>query len=159
MQNADSIQLMAWDLGDLNNGLIDAQASISLNASNILLRVEKNGVISSINQTAESITISASRVNLSGYTTISQLNAKFAEIDGLSVSSFSVTNLGCTSGVFSSLTANTTLRYGNATIDKSSKTVVTNTSITQTKTQVSGVWVVTDVTLAKSTSTMNYLSY
>lgn len=159
VQNADSIQLMAWDLGDLNNGLIDAQASISLNASNILLRVEKNGVISSINQTAESITISASRVNLSGYTTISQLNAKFAEIDGLSVSSFSVTNLGCTSGAFSSLTANTTLRYGNDTIDKSSKTVVTNTSITQTKTQVSGVWVVTDVTLAKSTSSMNYLSY
>ena len=58
-------------------------ARIKVNADEIDMRVEKNGVISSINQTAEKITIEARRVNLSGYVTASQLSTTNARIDNL----------------------------------------------------------------------------
>lgn len=43
-----------------------AASLIKQNADNILLRVEKNGVISSINQSPEAVTINASKVNIAG---------------------------------------------------------------------------------------------
>ncbi len=60
-------------------------AEIAIDGANaeIALKVSKDGVISAINQTAESITISASKINLSGYVTASQLNATQAEIENL----------------------------------------------------------------------------
>ena len=58
-------------------------ARITINSDNINLKVSKDGVISSINQTPESITIQASKVNLVGYVTMSDLNATNAEIDNL----------------------------------------------------------------------------
>ena len=45
-----------------------AESAITQNAENIELKVSKNGVISSINQSAESVTIDASRVNIAGAT-------------------------------------------------------------------------------------------
>lgn len=68
------------------DGRVDASDSlISQNASEILLRVRRDGVISSINQTAESIRISASKINLVGSVTFSDLNptvnSKFSYID------------------------------------------------------------------------------
>lgn len=56
---------------------------ITINAQGIESKVSKNGVISSINQTSESVVISASRINLSGYVTASQLNAVDGRIDNL----------------------------------------------------------------------------
>lgn len=47
---------------------------ITQNADNIELRVEKNGVISAINQSAESVTINASKINLQGYVTVTDLS-------------------------------------------------------------------------------------
>ena len=47
---------------------------ITQTESEINLRVEKGNVISSINQTAEAITIDASKVNLNGYVTLSGLS-------------------------------------------------------------------------------------
>lgn len=51
-------------------------------ASSISTKVEKNGIISSINQSAESITIKAEKINLSGYVTFSGLSAGTTTIDG-----------------------------------------------------------------------------
>ena len=48
---------------------------ITANANGLTTKVEKNGVISSINQSSESVTINASRVNLSGYVTVSSLGS------------------------------------------------------------------------------------
>ena len=48
-----------------------AESSIEQNAENIELKVSKNGVISSINQSAESITINADKVNIEGATLFS----------------------------------------------------------------------------------------
>lgn len=45
-----------------------AESSISQNADNIELKVSKDGVISSINQSSESVTINANRVNIAGAT-------------------------------------------------------------------------------------------
>jgi hypothetical protein len=56
---------------------------ITVNAQGIEMKVNKNGVISAINQTAESVTIQASKINLSGYVTASQLNSTNARIDNI----------------------------------------------------------------------------
>ena len=51
-----------------------SQASIIANADAISLRVEKSGVISSINQSAEAIKISASKIDIEGAVTFSSFN-------------------------------------------------------------------------------------
>lgn len=48
---------------------------IQANADGLTTKVEKNGVISSINQSSESVTINANKVNLSGYVTVSSLGS------------------------------------------------------------------------------------
>lgn len=51
------------------------QAQITVNADAITQRVEKNGVISAINQSAEQVSINANKINLSGYVTIEGLSS------------------------------------------------------------------------------------
>lgn len=122
-RNTDNIELTAWAVDDLNEDMVTAQASITVNANNIELKVSKDGVISSINQTPESITISASKINLSGYVTASQLTAAFANFTASTIDSLSVTSLGVSSGVFGTLTANNLFRYGGENINKASTVV------------------------------------
>lgn len=47
-----------------------AEASISVHSTQIAMRVEKDGIISAINQSAESVTISASKINFNGMVTM-----------------------------------------------------------------------------------------
>ena len=56
---------------------------ITVNAQGIETKVSKNGVISSINQSAESVTINASKINLTGYVTASDLASTNAAISNL----------------------------------------------------------------------------
>jgi hypothetical protein len=58
-------------------------ARIKVNADQIELKVNKNGVVSAINQTAEEVKIQASKINLSGYVTASDLAATNATIANL----------------------------------------------------------------------------
>lgn len=51
-------------------------SKISQNAENIALKVSKDGVISAINQSAESVEIEASKIDLSGYATFSSLQGE-----------------------------------------------------------------------------------
>ncbi|MBR5874484.1 MAG: hypothetical protein IKY90_07130 [Oscillospiraceae bacterium] len=60
-----------------------AEASIVVNSDSISSKVSKNGVISAINQTAEEIKIQASKINLEGYVTASQLSAEIAAIKNI----------------------------------------------------------------------------
>lgn len=62
------------DLASAVNRLTSAESTISQQADQIALRVEKSGVISAINQTAESIKINANKVNLTGYVTMTNLS-------------------------------------------------------------------------------------
>ena len=71
------------------------QSQITQNAGNIELKVSKNGVISSINQTSEEITINAAKINLNGYVKATDITAdliksKISLIDTLAVGYVSV---------------------------------------------------------------------
>ena len=54
------------------------------------LKVDKNGVISAINMTSESITISASKINLEGYVTTGMLAAAFTDAQQISTQQLTV---------------------------------------------------------------------
>ena len=55
----------SWSV-QLNNTKSSLESSIKVNADKIALKVDKNGVISSINQSSEKITINANKINLNG---------------------------------------------------------------------------------------------
>lgn len=99
---------------------------LKLDAANaeIELKVSKNEVISTINQTAEAITISANKINLSGYVTASKLNAEISSIttsistsivtSSLSAHSVSCSTLSVTSASFRPKTLKYTDADGNS---------------------------------------------
>ena len=70
-QNADEIGLKANknEYDALAGRMSSAEAGISVNANNISSKVSKDGVISAINQSSESVSIDANRINLNGLTT------------------------------------------------------------------------------------------
>ena len=105
-----------------------ANVKIDGNAANIELKVSKNGVISSINQTPESITIDASKINLNGYVTASALSAEVAALKN----SFSDSISTKTAYVMN------TLQYGGWTAEWKSKSIVTN--VTANTTSKHGTW-------------------
>lgn len=57
-----------------------AEASINVHSTQIAMRVEKDGIISAINQSAESVTISASKINFNGMVTMN--NSFRVEVNG-----------------------------------------------------------------------------
>lgn len=59
----------------LGNRVTSAEASIKVNADNINLKVSKNGVVAAINASPETITISASKIDLEGKVTFSMLDS------------------------------------------------------------------------------------
>ena len=65
---------------------------ITVNAQGIETKVSKNGVISSINQSAESVTINASRINLNGYVTTSMLESAFQSVQQMSVGQLTISS-------------------------------------------------------------------
>ena len=70
-QTASSIR------SEVNTAKSSIYSSIMQTSTEISLKVGKGEVISSINQTAESITINASKINLSGYVQASTLTAQY----------------------------------------------------------------------------------
>jgi len=66
-----SIDTLSSTITDVEQGL---QSQITQNAGNITLKVSKDEVISQINLSSEVITISASKLNLSGYATFTSLS-------------------------------------------------------------------------------------
>ncbi|MGL5767224.1 MAG: hypothetical protein ACRCX8_16450 [Sarcina sp.] len=82
-QKADSISSTVTSLG---TGLSAAESKIEQNANNINLSVKKDGVISSINASAEGIKINANKITLTGYVTMTDLsNAGSTTINGSNI--------------------------------------------------------------------------
>lgn len=77
-QNADSITSLVTADSNL-------QTQITQTAQSISTKVEKNGIISAINQTAESVKISASKITLAGATIADSFTATNLTITGNSV--------------------------------------------------------------------------
>lgn len=74
------------DFQSATTRITNAESRITQLNDSIELKVEKNGIISAINQTSEKVTIAASKVDLSGYVSISNLKtAGKTVIDGSNI--------------------------------------------------------------------------
>lgn len=133
------------DLDEMGNRVSSAESSIQVNKDSIELKVSKNGVISAINQTPESVTIDASRINLNGYVTASQLSAEISALKNGIADELYVGNLSCGSFQFKSAA----ISMKRATFLTSSTSLTVNSS--------GGT--VTGVTLNKKTDTIYYMSW
>lgn len=82
---ADQIsqRVTQYQFDALGERVATAESEILVQAGQISTKVSENGVISSINQTAEVIKIEAQRVNLSGYVTASTFEAEMAAIENM----------------------------------------------------------------------------
>lgn len=65
---------------NLGNTVDELESALTIQAGQISTKVGHNEVISSINQTPESVVIDAGRIDLKGYVTASQLQAEIADI-------------------------------------------------------------------------------
>lgn len=65
----------------LGNRLMEAEASIKAANAAIDLKVSKDGIISAINLSSDGAVISANRIDLSGYTTMSEFKALSGELE------------------------------------------------------------------------------
>ena len=74
---ADAVTLYATKqtVSSLGDRVTSAESRITANADSISLTVKKGSIISAINQTAESVTIDVSKINLNGKVTISMLGS------------------------------------------------------------------------------------
>ena len=102
---ADAAALYATKqtVNSLGERVTTAESRITANADSISLTVKKDGIISAINQTAESVTIDASKINLNGAITANgyfkinldgSMEASAGTIAGLKISGESLTNEG-----------------------------------------------------------------
>lgn len=125
---------------DLNASRIDkntndiSAANIRIDGANaeIALKVNKNGVISAINVSSEEILIQASRINLAGYVTASQLSAELATINKLISGDSVITKLLVRNVEVQGRVTTSALRVGDYDASWKSVTVLTGASIHRT---------------------------
>ena len=147
------------DLDAMGNRVSSAESSIKVNADNIELKVSKDGVISSINQSAESITISASRVNLSGYVTASEFSSLKADLANVTSGTVQASHL-----YTQNLTATNTVRLAGHTCSWSSLQVCTGVHYSKSLQTVPGgngvdYSVIGSVSVWGDYETINFMSY
>ena len=75
--NSSITQTASQIRAEVTDRVGNLQSQITVNAGNINLKVSKNNVISEINQTSESITIQAAKINLSGYVKATDITASY----------------------------------------------------------------------------------
>lgn len=155
------ITLAASRMDDIEGSVTSAEIDIDGLNAEIELKVSKDGVISSINQTSESITISASKINLSGYVTASNLSSEIASINT------SINNAVSTK-VLSAVSANLgSASVGGYDLIMKSKSVVTGGTVNTTAkyntwATSDGTWsgsLLTGVTLNLTKTTISYWGY
>lgn len=78
-----SAKVSQYEFDALGNRVTTAESELLVQAGQISSKVSKDGVISSINQTAEEIKIQANKINLSGYVTASTFEAEMAAIENM----------------------------------------------------------------------------
>lgn len=97
----------------------EAEATLTVQAGQISTKVSRDGVISSINQTAEAVKISAGKINLSGYVTASKLSSELASLQTAFANTVSTVNLHATNVTTQNLT------IGSDKVEKTFMEVVT----------------------------------
>lgn len=83
--NADAIALKVSQttFDELGSRVTKAESSITQHADEIAMRVKKGDIASEINQTPQSVKISASKIELSGYVTATDFSAEKGRFDSL----------------------------------------------------------------------------
>lgn len=99
---ADQISAKAsqYELDALGNRVTTAESELVVQADQISTKVSKDGVISSINQTAEEIKIQASKINLSGYVTATSFEAEMATIENIFAGYSEISGLGINGNLY-----------------------------------------------------------
>lgn len=170
VQNAQDILLEAQRASEAEGTLA---AQIAVNAQQILLKVSKDNIISEINQTAEKITISASKIDLVGvvnadelvskFATITTLNSTKASLETLISQKATITQLDATNGEISKLYANEAalgdLIATKATIDQLNSVSATVNTINANYATVSQVNAVNANISAMLTSRAQFSGY
>lgn len=151
-------------VSSLGERVTSAEVSIDGAWGEINLKVSKNGVISAINLTSEAATIQASKINLQGYVTASQLSAEVANINKFFAGTAQASRMDINS--LTSQTAQiTNVSLINFDCAWKSKTIVTGVTINTTSKygvwqQSSGTWtgsLLQSAELKVSKSTINYM--
>ena len=147
------------DLDAIGNRVSSAEASITVNKDNIELKVSKNGVISAINQTAESVKIKASRIELSGYVTASEFSSLKADLANVTSGTVQASLL-----YTQNLTATNTVRLSGHTCSWSSLKVCTGVHYSKELQTVPGgngvdYAVIGSVSVWGDYETINFMSY
>ena len=147
------------DFDKMGKRVDSAEASIKVNSDNIELKVSKNGVISSINQTAESVKIKASRIELSGYVTASEFSSLKADLANVTSGTVQASLL-----YTQNLTATNTVRLAGHTCNWSSLEVCTGVHYSKSLQTVPGgngvdYAVIGSVKVWGDYETINFMSY
>ena len=154
-----TIKASQTDLDAMGERVSSAEASIKVNSDNIELKVSKNGVISSINQTSESIKISASKIELSGYVTASEFSSLKADLANVTSGTVQASHL-----YTQNLTATNTVRLSGHTCSWSSLKVCTGVHYSKELQTVPGgngvdYAVIGSVKVWGDYETINFMSY
>ena len=138
-----------------------SSAEINIDGANakIELKVSKDGVISSINQTAESIKIKASRIELSGYVTASEFSSLKADLANVTSGTVQASHL-----YTQNLTATNTVRLAGHTCSWASLQVCTGVHYSKSLQTVPGgngvdYAVIGSVSVWGDYETINFMSY
>lgn len=147
------------DLDAMGKRVSGAEASIKVNSDSIELKVSKNGVISAINQTAESVKIKASRIELSGYVTASEFSSLKADLANVTSGTVQASLL-----YTQNLTATNTVRLSGHTCSWSSLEVCTGVHYSKELQTVPGgngvnYVVIGSVKVWGDYETINFMSY
>ena len=147
------------DFDEMGKRVDSAEASIKVNSESIELKVSKNGVISAINQTAESVKISASKINLEGYVTASEFSSLKADLANVTSGTVQASHL-----YTQNLTVTNTVRLSGHTCSWSSLKVCTGVHYSKELQTVPGgngvdYAVIGSVKVWGDYETINFMSY
>ena len=154
-----SLKASQTDLDAMGNRVSSAESSIKVNSDSIELKVSKDGVISAINQTAESVKIKASRIDLSGYVTASEFSTLKADLANVTSGTVQASLL-----YTQNLTATNTVRLSGHTCSWSSLEVCTGVHYSKELQTVPGgngvnYVVIGSVKVWGDYETINFMSY
>lgn len=159
-ENIANIELNAGQLDLLTQDFSNVMLILDGIEAELEMKVEKNGVIASINLSTEEAVIDAPRVNLKGYVTVSQLEAEIASFDYVA-GDFEVVGGVSVGGVLYAGGLDieqASFDVGDYTASWKSRTVVTGLSNLQTV-NINGTYykVLPETGLGYTTATIYYL--
>lgn len=136
------------EVDELGRRINSAEIEIDGANAEITSKVSKDGVISAINQTSESVTISASKINLEGYVTASELSALEADLASVTGGTFQASHL-----YTQNLTATNTVKLDGHTCEWKTLKVVKGVKLNTEQVSIPGANGITYVAIGGVTAT------